>query len=80
MTTDEIKQLLAQHFPDADIDVQTDGYHYDLVLVSDDFEGLTPVKKQQMVYAAINDNIADGSMHAVNMKLFTRAQWQQQNA
>ncbi|HEY9033020.1 MAG TPA: BolA family protein [Pseudomonadales bacterium] len=76
MTPDEIKRLLAGTFPDAHIDVDTDGYHFNLLVVSDSFAGLTPVKKQQLVYAAIGDRIADGSMHAVNMKLYTRAQWQ----
>ena len=80
MTVDEIKTMLAEHFPDAHIDVETDGYYYNLIIASEAFAGLTPVKKQQLVYAAINDKIADGSMHAVNMKLFTKAQWQARNA
>ncbi len=76
----EIKALLEPHFEDALIEISGDGSHYDLLIVSDAFEGLMPVKKQQLVYAAINDQIADGSMHAVNMKLFTHAQWASKNA
>lgn len=80
MSFEEIKAQLAQHFPDATIEVGGDGYHYDVLIVSDAFAGLRPVKKQQLVYAAINDRIADGSMHAVNMQLYTPAEWQQKNA
>jgi acid stress-induced BolA-like protein IbaG/YrbA len=40
------------------------------------FEGLRPVKKQQLVYAALSDRIADGSIHAVNIRTFTPAEWQ----
>ncbi len=76
MTSDEIKALLEPHFPEAQIDVQSDGYHAQVAIVSALFEGLGPVKRQQLVYAALNDNIADGSLHAVNMKLYTPEQWQ----
>lgn len=71
----EIKLLLEPHFRNAEIEVSSDGYHFDVLIVSDIFQGLTPVRKQQLVYAAINDKITDGSLHAVNMKLFTPAQW-----
>lgn len=80
MTIEEIKALLVAKLPGADIEVQSDGYHVDVVVVSAAFEGLMPVKKQQMVYAALNDKITDGSIHAVNMKLYTPAQWQAQAA
>ncbi|MCR9278431.1 MAG: BolA/IbaG family iron-sulfur metabolism protein [Pseudomonadaceae bacterium] len=31
------------------------------------FEGLNRVKRQQAVYACLNDYIADGSLHAVTI-------------
>jgi acid stress-induced BolA-like protein IbaG/YrbA len=70
-----INALLASHFPDAHIEISGDGYHNDLLVVSEAFAGLSPVKKQQLVYAAIKEKITDGSLHAVNMKLLTPAQW-----
>ncbi len=76
MTSDEIKALLEPHFPQAQIEVKSDGYHAQVVIISAVFDGLGPVKRQQLVYAALNDNIADGSLHAVNMKLYTPEQWQ----
>jgi acid stress-induced BolA-like protein IbaG/YrbA len=75
MQFEEIQALLAAKFPDAHIEVSGDGYHYDVLIVSEQFAGLMPVKKQQLVYAVLNDKIVDGSLHAVNMKLFTPAQW-----
>jgi acid stress-induced BolA-like protein IbaG/YrbA len=36
------------------------------------------VKKQQLIYAALTDHIADGSIHAVNIRTFTPDQWQAQ--
>ena len=50
MDHNEVKALLATKFTDAEIEVSGDGSHYDLLIVSDEFEGLMPVKKQQLVY------------------------------
>lgn len=80
MTSEEVKQLLESALTDCDVQVQGDGSHYDIVVVGDVFEGLTPVKKQQLVYGALNDKISDGSIHAVNMKTYTRTQWAAQNS
>ena len=77
MEPEQVKQILQAHLPDCDIDVATDGGHFNITVIGDVFEGLNAVKKQQMVYAALNPHIADGSIHAVNMKTFTRAEWQQ---
>lgn len=80
MQNDEIQSLLAARFPDAHIEVGGDGYHHDVLIVSAAFAGLMPVKKQQLVYAVLNDKIVDGSLHAINMKLFTPEQWAKKNA
>lgn len=68
---DDIKTRLAEHFPGAQIAVRSDGSHYDLQVVSDAFDGMRPVRRQQMVYAAINDWIREGALHAVNIKALT---------
>ena len=78
MQVEQVKALLEAHLPDCDIEVSGDGSHFDLTIIGDAFEGLNAVKKQQLVYAGLNAQIADGSIHAINMKLYTRAQWQQQ--
>jgi len=36
---------------------------------------LNPVKKQQLVYGALSDEIASGVIHAVNMRTYTPEQW-----
>jgi len=74
MNPEDIKTLLATAFPDADIQVEGDGRHFNLVIVSSQFEGLRTIKRQQMVYAALNAEIASGALHAVNMRTFTPAE------
>ena len=78
MQPDEVKQLLQAHLPDCDIEVNGEGNHFDVTVVGDVFEGLSAVKKQQLVYAGLNQQIADGVVHAVNIKTFTRGEWQAQ--
>ena len=71
-----VKALLQNHLPGCEFQVQGEGSHYDIIAIGDVFEGQRPVKKQQIVYAALNEHIADGSIHAVNIRTFTPAQWQ----
>lgn len=69
MDIEAITQLLQEHFPGAEIQADFEGSHLQLNMVSDVFTGLTPLKKQKMVYAVLNDKIASGEIHAVHMKL-----------
>tara|TARA_R110002049_G_scaffold55813_7_gene154436 strand:- start:20 stop:265 length:246 start_codon:yes stop_codon:yes gene_type:complete len=78
MDTDTVKGLLQQHMPDCEFYVEGEGSHYNIAAIGEVFEGLRPVKKQQLVYAALSDHIADGSIHAVNIRTFTPEQWQAQ--
>jgi acid stress-induced BolA-like protein IbaG/YrbA len=73
-----VKALLESHLEDCEVQVQGEGNHYDITAVGAMFDGLRPVKKQQLVYAALSDHIADGTIHAVNIRTFTPAEWQAQ--
>jgi acid stress-induced BolA-like protein IbaG/YrbA len=75
MQVDQVKALLERELQGCDIAVSGDGRHFELTIVGDIFSGLRPVKQQQLVYAALNDAIASGDIHAVNMRLFTREAW-----
>lgn len=80
MNSEEITALLKPHFLGAQLEVESDGRHAQVVIVSDVFEGLGPVKRQQLVYAVLNEHIASGALHAVQMQLFTVKQWQDAQA
>ena len=75
-----VKVLLHTQLTDCEFQVQGEGNHYDITVIGSVFEGLRPVKKQQLVYAALSENIADGSIHAVNIRTFTPEEWQAQSA
>jgi acid stress-induced BolA-like protein IbaG/YrbA len=63
-----IVERVAEAFPGAEIKVELDGNRALIEVVSAHFSGLSRVKKQQSVYACIQDFIADGSLHAVTIK------------
>ena len=67
----EIVRLLEGALPDASIDVQGDGYKYQVNVISGSFAGLSRVKRQQAIYRVLNEHIQSGAIHAVNMQLLT---------
>lgn len=77
MQVEDIQQAIQKAISDAQVEVRLEGSHAHLTVVSSAFEGLSPVKKQQLVYAALNDAISSGAIHAVHMRTLTPAQNQQ---
>ena len=71
---EDIELRLRRTLPDADVAVAGTGNRYEIRVVSDAFEGLSRVKRQQAVYAAIQELIASGAIHAVTISTATRAE------
>lgn len=76
MNQEQIKALLHEVLPGCHVSVDIDGSHFNLVVVSDQFEGVRAVKRQQMIYGALGSQIADGTIHAVNMRTYTPDEWE----
>ena len=77
MNPEDVKTLLENALTDCQIQVETEGSHFNIVAVGDIFEGKRAVQRQQIIYAALNEQISSGAFHAVNMKIFTHQEWQQ---
>ena len=75
MNPEEVRQLLLEQLTLSEIFVSGEGSHFEIVAVGDVFQGLRPVQKQQLIYAPLNSCIADGSIHAVNIKTYTPQEW-----
>lgn len=71
MDLKDLEQRVLNHIEGAEVSVETDGYYVTVNVVSEQFEGMRAVKRQQTVYGAFNDLIADGSLHAVNINAKT---------
>ena len=64
----DITDRLEMQFSESKIDVEVDGNHASLRIVSEQFDSLSPVKRQQLVYACLNDLIQSGDLHAVSIQ------------
>ena len=56
------------------LEVRGDGAHFDAVIVSPSFAGLTRVRQHQLVYAALGDRMRE-EIHALSMKTFSPEEW-----
>ena len=75
MQAQEVKSLLEAKLADTQVEVEGEGCNFQLYLISDELQALSPVKRQQRVNSHLLPHIDDGSIHAVTMKFFTRAAW-----
>jgi len=59
------------------LEVSGDGAHFEAVIVSPRFSGLTRVRQHQLVFAALGDRMRE-EIHALSMKTFSPDEWSQQ--
>ena len=78
MENQEIESLLIEALGLTEVHVKSDGSHFQIIAVSEQFSQMTRVKKQQFVYAPLADIIAQGTINAVSIKTFTETQWQRE--
>ena len=71
-TLGDLRAALGTVFTDGEIEVALDGDRAHISVVSDAFAGLSRVKQQQAVYAAIGDFVSDGRLHAVTIDTRTK--------
>lgn len=76
MSPQEIKALIEQGIEGATAHVEGEGNKFQATVVSARFAGLSPVKKQQMIYATLNEHIASGAIHAVTLEALTPEEWE----
>ncbi len=74
MQADAVKALLEEKIPGSEVLVEGEGCDFRITIISDEFQGKMPVKRQQMVYAHLNPFIATGEIHAVTMVTQTRTE------
>ena len=80
MQAREIQALLSDNLESCEVEVSGDGSHFDILVIGEVFDGLRPVQKQQLIYQVLNPFIADGTIHAVNIKTFTPSEWRARSA
>jgi acid stress-induced BolA-like protein IbaG/YrbA len=74
VTPESIRQSIASGLECSHVEVAGDGHHWEAVIVSPAFEGLSRIKQHQLVYAALGDRMRE-EVHALSMQTLTPAQW-----
>jgi len=74
VTPDSIRASLLAGLPCEHVEVRGDGTHFEAVIVSRAFEGLSRVKQHQLVYAALGERMRE-EVHALSMRTLTPEQW-----
>ena len=74
VTPDSIQQSITVGLDCEHVAVEGDGHHFQAVIVSPAFVGLSKVRQHQLVYAALGDRMRE-EIHALSMTTLTPAQW-----
>jgi acid stress-induced BolA-like protein IbaG/YrbA len=75
VTPESIKQSIAAGLACEHVEVAGDGQHWEALVVSTAFEGLSRIKQHQLVYAALGDRMRE-EVHALSMQTLTPSQWE----
>ena len=72
-----VKNSIEGHLGDATVFVKDlgGGDHLEAIVVSSDFAGKTRVRQHQMVYAALQNELATEAIHALALRTFTPEKW-----
>jgi len=70
----EIRGLLQAGLGECEIEMQAEGARLAVAITGDVFEGLSRVKRQQLVYGLLSEKISSGEIHAVSMQCMTPAE------
>ena len=75
MNNERLKEILSQISDLYALDVDGDGYHFQIKISAPIFDGKNTLARQKYVYQFLKDHIADGSLHAVEIKAYTPIEW-----
>lgn len=76
-TKEDIKSIIEQKIENSKVIVNgDDGVHFDAIVISEEFNNIRAVARQQMVYKALGDKFQTGDIHALSLKTYTPMEWQ----
>ncbi|MCH7496117.1 MAG: BolA family transcriptional regulator [Candidatus Marinimicrobia bacterium] len=77
MQETEIQKLIEDKLPDSQVavvDTRGSGDHFEIMVVSNDFEDVPLIDRHRMIHSALGENLG-GEIHAVEIKAYTPEQW-----
>lgn len=80
MQNSEVAQLIQDLLPEGSrVEIGGDGHHFEAVIISSIFEGLSKIKRQQLIYKGLHGHITSGAIHALQLNTFTPEEWNTQH-
>ena len=73
--TEQVKEILTQKIPGAQIEVYDmtgTKDHLDVHVTWNGFEGKSLIEQHQVIYQALQNQVQDGSIHALSIKTRTK--------
>ena len=77
----QVESLIKSQLDDAQVyveDLTGGGDHLQVTVISPRFKGQSRVKQHQMVYRAVQQEMASEAIHALALKTYTPDEWQNQ--
>jgi len=74
-TPDEVRSFIAAGLSCSHLEVEGDGRHFFATIVSPSFEGLSRVRRHQLVYTALGERMKE-QIHALSMKTLTPTEYE----
>ncbi len=78
MNIESIKEKLEQALVLDECIVKGENGTFQVIAVGEIFTGLSRVKKQQVIYGPLTEEIASNAIHALTIKALTPDEWQKQ--
>lgn len=76
ISPEQVETMIQERLANAEVKVVGDGQHFEAVIISPDFAGKTIVKQHQIVYGALQAELASEAIHALSLKTYTPETWQ----
>ena len=77
MRMDYYSDQVEKSISGAKANVTGDGSKFEAEVISDEFEGLPPLKRHKLVYAVLDEHIKSGAIHALSIRAFANTEWQE---
>ncbi len=74
VTPEDIKRTIESGLACEHVAVEGDGRHFQALIVSTAFAGLSKVRQHQLVFGVLGDRMRE-DIHALSMQTMTPAQW-----
>lgn len=76
MEISEVTGRIKAAIPDAEIQVEGADCSFSLAVVSDSFDTMPRVRRQQSILALFSEELSKGDLHALSVKAYTCDEWQ----